>query len=156
MSTDCKHLFAQIRIVVHPNKSEKDENGRFKTNHYHFHTIRKYNYPKWIVDKHGWFFQWVQALVQCRFPKHHVGFQYCGYFPDTNEKTLSRRKMAISAAQGQITKVNNQMELIREYSRKSLFQDYTELPEYVRLQTKLEEKKFKLQELLLVPIEETI
>lgn len=151
-----QQLWAQVQIVVHPNKKEKDENGTCKTNHYNWHTIRRYNYPKWIIDKHRWFFQWVQALVQCRFPKHHVSYNYCGYYPETKEKLMSKRQQAISSAKAQITKYENKIEQVKQYCSGTLFSDYTKHPVYPKLKSKLEENKFKLEQAVMAAVNETI
>lgn len=151
-----EQIWAIVSIVVHHNIKERDENGRFKTNHYHWHVIKKWDYPKWIIDKHRWFFVWVQALVQSRFPKYYVSFHYCGYFPETMEKMASKRRTAISSAQAQVTKYQNKIDLLKEFCAGTLFNDYTQEPEYKRLKCKLDEKKFKLEQAIMANVEETV
>lgn len=149
-------FWTRISIVVHPNLKEKDEWGGFKVNHYHYHVIKEYRYPSWIVKKHDRFFQYIQALVQCRFPKNYVSFHYCGYIPETREKLQSKRRSKISSAQAQVTKVKNAIELLKTECAGTLFADYTKHPLYPKLKDKLLEKEFKLQQAVMEPVEEVI
>lgn len=153
---DYSKIWGQVTIAVHPNLKEKDENGCFKVNHYHKHVILQYDYPKWIIDKHKWFFRWTLALVQSRFPKYQVSEYYCGYFPETKEKLQSKRQQAISSAKAQVTKYENKIKLLKSYSAGTLFTDHTKHPLYPQLKSKLEENKFKLQQAVLQAVEETI
>ena len=149
-------FWAYIFIAVHPFEKEKDEWGNLNTNHYHYHVIKEYRYPRWIIKKHERFFQYVQALVQCRFPKHYVSFHYCGYIPETNEKLQSKRIRKISSAQAQVTKVKNAIEILKTECKGTLFADYTKHPLYPRLKYKLKEKELKLQQAIMKPVEEII
>jgi len=149
-------FWAYIFIAVHPFKIEKDEWGNYNINHYHYHVIREYRYPQWIAKKYDRYFQYVQALVQCRFPKHYVSFHYCGYIPETREKLQSKRRSKISSAQAQVTKVKNAIEILKKECEGTLFDDYTKHPLYPRLKEKLQEKEFKLQQAVMDPIEEII
>lgn len=151
-----KELWAYVYVSVHPMLSSKDENGSYRTNHYHSHEIRGWRYPKWIIDKHRWFFRWVQALVQARFPKHRVSFHYCGYYPETREAMQSKRQRAISSAKSQVTRYENKINLLKEHCAGTLFQDYTQHPVYPKLKSKLEENKFKLNQAIMAEIEETV
>jgi hypothetical protein len=151
-----KQLWAKVSIAVHPNKKELDEYGNWRINHYHWHVIKEWHYPKWIVDRHRRFFKWVLALVQSRFPKHSVEYRYAGYYPETKERLCSKRQQSISAAKAQITKVEN---IIRDYEaekNKSLWSDLNSDPIHKKLIEKLEQKKFNLQQAIMMEIEETI
>jgi Zn-finger protein len=150
------NLWAQVWISVHPNKNELDEKGCWKCNFYHSHLIRKWNYPKWIIDRHKSFFTWVQALVQSRFRGHYVQFCYCGYYPETKERMASRRQREISSAKAQVTRIEN---LISEYKKeksKTLWQDPSSDAIYQKLILKLAEKKRNMKLAEEMPVEETI
>lgn len=151
-----ENLWARVSIVVHPNKNELDENGKLKVDHYNWHTVRKWDYPKWIIDKHTWFFRWVMSLVQCRFPKHNISYHYCGYYPDTMERLGSKLLQGISAAKGQVTKIENAIADFKTEKGKTLWNDYENDPVYRKLLAKLEEKQFKLQQAVMQNIEETL
>lgn len=156
MKRNASELWAQVSIVVHPNKSMRNENGCLVADHYSWHTLKKWNYPKWIIDKHGWFFRWVQSVAQCRFPKHYISFRYCGYFPETMERLGSKRLSSIAAAKAQVTKVENAIEAFKEEKSKTLWNDFENDPIYKQLLCKLEDKKFKLEQAVMAPVEETI
>lgn len=143
-------------IAVHPNKKELDEDGRWKVNHFHSHLIKGWRYPQWIVRRHSRFFNWVLALVQVRFPQHYVTSHYCAYLPDTKERLTSKRRMNISSAKAQVTRYQNKIELLKQHCAGTLFQDYTQHPVYPKLKSKLEEKKFKLNQAVMAEIEETV
>lgn len=149
-------LWACIKIEVHPNTKELDDYGSWRSNYRHGHLIRRWDYPKWIIDRHSWYFNWVLALVQCRFPKHYIGRVYCGYYPETQEKLSSKRQHEISEAQGQITKIKNVLKHYQEEKQKTLFSDLSNDPIYRKLQEKLEMKEFNLQQAIMMPIEETL
>lgn len=149
-------LWAQVTIAVHPHKKGAPKNGFYPTNYHHWHVIKCWEFPRWIIDRHGWFFRYVLALVQSRFPKHNVSFRYCGYWPQTRESMNSQRQRKISAAKAQVTKVERAIDQFVQERRKTLFYEYKSDPIYKKLQHKLEEKKFNLQQVVLEPIEETI
>lgn len=151
-----KQLWAKVSIAVHPNKNELDEYGNWRVNHYHWHIIKEWHYPKWIVDRHRRFFMWVVALVQVRYPGHYVQYRYAGYFPDTKELLTSKRQRSISAAKAQLTKIEN---IIREYEiekSKTLFRDLSKDQIYTSLTAKLEQKKLNLHQAIVMEIQETI
>ena len=156
MTTDPSTIWARVAIVVHPNKKVKDEIGAFKVNYYEYHVIKQWDYPKWIIDKHRWFFTWVQALIQCRFPKHYVSYHHGGYYPETKERLGSKRLSAISAAKAQVTKVENAIAEFIEEKSKTIWSDYENDPIYKKLLCKLDDKKFKLQQAVMQEVEETI
>jgi len=149
-------LWMQITIRVHPNTKEVDEWGNPQKNHYHYHILKSWEYPKWIIMKHAKFFWWVMCMYQVRFKYYGINKTYCGYYPDTKERMGSKRLNAISAAKAQVTKVENAIAYFIEEQSKSLFSDYENEPVYKNLLCKLEEKKFKLEQAVMQQIEETI
>lgn len=151
-----QEYWVHYSIKVHPNKKEVDEYGRWQPNHYHSHVLRSWHYPQWIVKKHDHFFHWVVAIYQVRFPKHHINTRYCAYIPETREMLTSKRQRSIFAAKAQLTKYENKIKLLQEYCAGTLFDDYTQHPIYPRLKSKLEEKKFNLNQAVMAAIEETI
>ena len=153
MANDAANLWARVSIVVHPNKRIRDENGKLRVNNYEWHTIKQWDYPKWIIDKHTWFFKWVMALVQCRFPKHYVSYHYGGYYPETKERLGSKRLSAIAAAKAQVTKVENAIAEFIEEKSKTIGSDYENDPIYKKLLCKLDDKKFKLQQAVMQEVE---
>lgn len=149
-------LWAVVKICVYPHQKGMDEYGNRKVNHYHWHVVREWHYPKWIINKHRPFFTWVLALYQARFKFHYVAERYCGYYPQTKELMQSKRQLSISSAKAQVTKIEN---LIMEYETeksKTLWNDLTNDLVYQKLKNKLQEKKSKLQEAVQMAIEETI
>lgn len=148
-------LWAVVRISVHPFRKDRDENGNFRVNHYHWHVIKEWHFPKWIINKHQRFFTYVQALVQSRFKFHYVSYSYSGYYPETNELMTSKRQLAISAAKAQVTKIENAISEYKVRRSQTLFSNYTEDPILSRLIEKLEQKKFNLQQAIMMDIEET-
>lgn len=155
MSTENQY-WVIYSIAVHPFLKQRDENGKWKDNHYHKHVLRKWDYPAWIIKKHQWFFNWVLALYQVRFPKYRVTNYYYGYIHETKEKLQSKRRLKISSAQAQVTKYQNKIELLKQHLSGTLFSDYTQHPIYPRLKHKLEENKHKLQQAIMDNVEETI
>lgn len=151
-----KELWAHISIAVHPQKKGQPKNGFYPTNYHHWHVIKSWEYPRWIIDRHGWFFRYVLALVQSRFPKHNVSFRYSGFYPQTREKMNSQRQQKIGAAKAQVTKVETAIDQFISERSKTLFYDYESDPIYRKLQHKLEEKKFNLQQAILTPIDEIL
>lgn len=151
-----KDWWARISIAVHPNKNVRDENGRWKVDHYNWHVIRSWELPAWITDKHRWYFQYVMALVQVRFKDHYVTYRYAGFIPETREKLNSHRRRKIASARAQVTKVEKAIEIYEKNKKNSLFNNYMEDPVYKKLKQKLEEKEFKLQQAILLDVEETI
>jgi len=151
-----KELWAVVRICVHPNQKKVDELGNWKVNHYHWHVVREWHYPKWIINRHRPFFTWVHALYQVRFKFHHVTFRYCGYYPDTKEIMSSKRQLAISAAKAQVTKIENVISDYEARISQTLFQNYSDDPIHKKLLEKLEQKKFNLQQAVMMAVEETI
>ncbi len=151
-----RNTWVYFTILVHPNKKEMDEYGRYQPNHYHKHLLRSWRYPQWIIKKHDHFFHWVVALYQVRFPKHYIGTRYCAYIPETNEVLASKRQRSISAAKAQVTRYENKIKLLTEHLSGTLFSDPTQHPLYPKFQAKLEEKKFKLNQAVMADIEETI
>jgi hypothetical protein len=149
-------IWAQVSIVVHPFRKEKDENGRGKVNHYHWHVIKEWEYPKWIIDKHRWFFTFVMALVQTRFKAYSLSFRYCGFYPDTRESIISKRQRSISAAKAQVTKYENKMNILENLCKGTLFSDYKDHPLYPRLKFKIEENKLKFEQEIMSDVEERI
>jgi hypothetical protein len=140
-------FWAIVSIVVHPNKNEINESGNYRVNHYTWHTLRSWDYPKWIVDRHKRFFVWVQSLYQVRFPRHYISFHYFGYKKEDEGSAQLKRKREISAAMAQVTRIEN---LIKEYSEersKTLFSDLSNDEIYMSLLRKLENKKFALQQI---------
>jgi len=151
-----KQLWAIVRISVHPNRNRMDERGNWRVNYYHWHVIKEWNYPKWIVDRHGKFFTWVKALVQVRFPNHYITYSYAGYYPETREKLASKRQLTISAAKSQVTKIENALRHYEFEKSKSLWSDLGADPIHQKLLEKLEQKKFNLQQTIMMAVEETI
>lgn len=149
-------LWARVWISVHPNKKELDDRGCWKSNHYHGHRIKTWDYPKWIIDRHKSFFIWVQALIQVRFPAHYVDFHYAGYYPETNELMASRRIREVSAAKGQVTRIENLIAKYEHEMSKTLFNDLSSDAIYQNLILKLMEKKRNLQLAEEIPIDEKI
>lgn len=156
MKKQASDLWARVSIVVHPNKMIRDENGSLRVDYYNWHILKKWDYPKWIIDKHRWFFRWVMSLAQCRFPKHYISYCYCGYYPETMERLGSKRLSSIAAAKAQVTKVENAIAGFVAEKSKTLWSDYENDPIYKQLRCKLEDKKFKLEQAVMAPIEETI
>ena len=156
MAKNTEDLWAQISIRVHPNKKQLDEYGCFKKNHFHSHILKEWNYPRWIIMKHQSFFWWVMCSYQVRFKNYKVEKTYCGYYPETKERLNSKRQSSISAAKAQVTKVQNVMAAFKEEKSKTLWNDYENDPIYKRLIEKLEEKKFKFEQAIMAPIEETL
>ena len=151
-----KQLWAIVRISVHPNRNKLDERGNWRANHYHWHVIKEWNYPKWIIDRHRRFFTWVQALVQVRFPGHNVSFSYAGYYPETRERLASKRQMAISAAKAQVTRIENALRDYEAEKSTSLWSDLAADPLHRKLTVKLEQKKYNLQQAVMMAVEETV
>lgn len=149
-------LWAIVRICVHPNQKKVDELGKWKVNHYHWHILREWHYPKWIINRHRPFFTWVHALYQVRFKNHKVTFRYCGYYPETREMMTSKRQLSISSAKAQVTKIENLIRMYEAEKAKTLFSDMTNDEVYQKLCRKLQEKKSRLQEAVQMAIEETI
>jgi len=156
MSKDPEKLWAQISIRVHPNKKEVDEDGCRQTNHYHWHILKEWNYPRWIIKKHDDFFVWVMCIYQVRFKNYKVDKTYCGYYPETMERLGSKRLSSISAAKAQITKVENVIAEFKAEKGKTLWNDFENDPIYKKLLCKLEDKKFKLEQAVMQNIEETV
>lgn len=156
MKRDPEKLWAQIIIRVHPNKKQLSEDGSFQTNHYHWHVLKQWNYPRWIVNKHERFFWWVMCVYQARFKNYRINKTYCGYYPDTKERLGSKRLSAIAAAKAQVTKVENAIAEFKEEKSKTLWSDFENDPIYKKLLCKLDDKKFKLQQAVMQEVEETI
>lgn len=153
MSSD---IWAKVWICVYPNKKVIDDKGCWKVNHYSSHVVKSYDYPKWIIDKHRQFFTYIQALIQVRFKNHYVDYHYAGYYPETGEQLASKRRRAISAAQAQVTKVENVIMQYKEEVNKTLWNDLSKDETYQKLLQKLEVKKFRLQQAVMMEIEEKV
>lgn len=139
-------------IVIHPFiKTEKpDEYGNYlKVNHYHGHILKVFNYPSWITKKWDWYIHYWFAKMQVRFPRYHLSHKVCGYWPEAEADSETIKKRQISAAKAQISKVLNVIETRRQELSKQLFQDEETDPLMVHCRIKLEEKKFKLSQLIM-------
>jgi len=156
MKSNPDQLWAQIIIRVHPNEKRMTQDGCYQTNHYHWHVLKEWNYPRWIIKKHDRFFSWVRCIYQVRFKNYRVDSTYCGYYPETKERLNSKRLNSISAAKAQITKVENAIAVFKEEKGKTLWNDYENDPIYKKLLCKLDEKKFKHEQAVMQNIEDTI
>ena len=148
--------WAEVSICVHPNRKKLNEYGNYETNHYAWHVIKKYNYPKWIIDKHKRFLDWVLALAQVRFRKHHISFRYYGYKREDGNSILEKKKREIAAAKAQVSRIENAIRDYQDEMSKTLFNDLSNDEIYKKLLCKLDEKKFKLQQALMDDITETV
>lgn len=149
-------LWAVVTIVVHPNLKSRDNNGRFEVNHYNKHVLKKWDFPKWIIDKHQWYFNWVLHLYSARFKMYSVDKIYCGYFYETKEKLNSKRQQKISQAQGQVTKYQNKINALKQYCSGTLFNDYTKHPVFPQLNSKLIENRKKLEDAIMESVNESV
>lgn len=140
------------RICIHPFKKldEPDSDGHsLKVVHDHWHTVKVFDYPHWITKKYAWYIDYWMAKIQVRFPRHYISKRVAGYWPDADADLETQKKRKISAAKAQVSKVLNVMAIRKAQLSKELFQDELHDPVMKLARRKLEEKKFKLQQLLI-------
>jgi hypothetical protein len=140
------------RICVHPFRKldQPDHNGHnLKTVYDHWHCVKTFDYPSRITKKWAWYIDYWLARTKVRFPRNYVSHRTCGYFPEDEADAEGIKKRQRSSAQAQITKVLNVMEMRRKELSTQLFQDELTDPIMKKARAKLEEKKFKLQQLLI-------
>lgn len=142
-------FWAIVSICVHPNRKHINESGNYETNHYHWHTLRQWDYPKWIIDRHRKFFVWVQAIYQVRFPNNYISFRYYGYKKAGEDSDRQKIAREIAAAKAQVTKVENAIKEYQAERSATLFSDLSTDEIYLKLTCKLEQKKFLLQQAVL-------
>jgi len=139
-------------IVIHPfiKLDIPDDNGHsLKINHYHWHTIKVFDYPSRITKKWAWYIDYWMAKMKVRYPHHYISRHTCGYFPEAEADSETHKKRQISAAKAQVSKVLNIMEIRRKELSTQLYQDETNDPVMILARRKLEEKKFKLSQLII-------
>lgn len=138
-------------ICVHPFKKldHPDEYGNhLKTVHDHWHTVKVFDFPSRITKKWAWFIDYYVARIKVRYPRHTVSHRVCGYWPEAEADMETQKKRKISAAKAQVSKVLGVMEQRRLELSKQLFQDEENDPIMKMAKQKLEEKKFKLNQIL--------
>jgi hypothetical protein len=89
------------------------------------------------------------ALLQVRFPTYYISARVCGYWPEEIADSETQKKRQISAAKAQVSKVLGVMEVRRKELSLQLFQDEQSDPVLIKCRQKLEEKRFKLNQLLI-------
>ena len=139
-------------IAVHPHikLDVTDDMGHsLKTNHYHWHVIKSFDYPYRVTKKWSWYINYWFAKMQMRFPHHYIDMRTCGYCPDAEADVDERLKRSISAARAQVTKVLNVMEMRRKEMSTQLYQDEETDPVMIMGRRKLQEKQFKLSQLII-------
>lgn len=142
-----KTHFLKVAICVHPNLKCKESVTGERTNHYHWHTMKVLNYPSEVLKRRSWVQKYWMAKIQIRFPKHYVTQRVAGYyFPEDDEMTIKKRQ--ISAARGQISKLNRLIDERRKELSTQLFQDYENDPFILKCRSKLENKETHLSNLL--------
>ena len=154
MAGDYSKLWVNVRIKVHPLK--KDEHGNYKTNHYSAHTLKVYEYPRRIIESRHWLIRYLLAKYQVRFPRHSVDVYWAYFEPMTREKASSRRRLQISSAKGQITKVEGQIQRYLDAMKQDLFFDKDNDEFLNKLKAKLEQKKFNYEQAILLDIEDIV
>ena len=151
-----EQLWAKVYICVHPNKKVIDDKGCWTINHFSSHVIKTWDYPKWIIDKHRRLFIFAHALIQVRFKNHYVDFHYAGYYPESRERMSSKRRSAISSAQAQVTKIKNVICEYEDEKNKTLWNDLSKDEIYQKLKQKLELKEYKLQQAIIMDVEDVV
>jgi len=139
-------------ICIHPfKKLEKPdaEGHSLSVVHDHWHTVKIFDYPSWITRKHDWYINYWFAKIKVRFPRYYISLRVCGYWPEAEADLETQKKRKISAAKAQVSKVLGVMEQRRLELSKQLFQDEVNDPVMKLCRQKLEEKKFKLNQLLI-------
>jgi hypothetical protein len=112
-------------ICIHPFKKIQttDDNGHsIKVNHFHWHTIKEFDYPSWITKKWAWYINFWKAKMQVRFPTYYITHRVYGYWPEADADFETQKKRQISAAKGQVSKVLSIMEERRKLLSTQLFQ----------------------------------
>ncbi|MGD9930171.1 MAG: hypothetical protein AB7U05_09135 [Mangrovibacterium sp.] len=139
------------RICVHPMHKTTVLNA-FGTNsepvNDHWHTVKTFDYPSWIQSKWSWYVDYWYARIKVRFPRHHVSIRVYGYWPEAEADTETQKKRQLAAAKAQVTKIENLINHRRRELSAQLFQDETTDPVMIRATQKLDEKKFKLEQLV--------
>ena len=139
-------------ICIHPFRKLEtpDDNGHYlKPVYDHWHCVKTFDYPSRITKKWAWYIDYWMAKTKVRFPRHNISHRVCVYFPEAEADSETNRKRQISAAQAQVTKVLNVMKIRRAQLSTQLFQDEISDPIMKKARAKLEEKKSKLQQLLI-------
>lgn len=140
-----KH-WLRYSICIHPFR--KQENRSLQTVHDHWHVLKVFDYPSEIIYRWDWYVKFCTAKLQVRFPRHHISLRVCGYWPDAEPDSETLKKRQISAARAQVTKVQNIIRMRRNELSKELFQDETNDPVMIKARRKLDEKQFKLNQLI--------
>lgn len=134
-----KKEYCRVAICVHPLSKKRD--GNYGTNHYHKHWLKEYRYPRSIIERRRWFFTYVGAKMQVRFPRNYISIYFAYYENETKEYLNSKRRQKISAAKAQITKVQNVINLYVVQKKGELFFDEATDPVLLKLKVKLEQKR---------------
>ena len=107
------------------------------------HRIKSLKYPVWVIRNHEWYFLYISALIQVRFPKHSITRHLNITTPEIPENILHKRR--ISAAKAQVTKIGNAIIAYHKEASSQLFGNEEVLK---LLQRKLKEKEFNLKKLI--------
>ena len=134
-----------MKAYTDPNRIWQIE-WRIKVTHYHSHRLYVIEYPVEIIQRRYWVVRWINALLQVRFPRHHI-VQYVGM----KKKAISQKDsqaFKIRAAKGQVTKVKNLIQKYKDGKAKTLFPvDDTDVI-LIKLQNKLQDKEKIMDSLL--------
>lgn len=111
--------------------------------------IEQFSYkdlPMKMVIKWGWYFKYIHALLQVKYPKCYVSTAHYNVTPEgrTLERIEADRiKKETTTCKRMITKISNALKDYEENEKKSLFPNFTDA-DYIKAKKKLQNYKSKL------------
>lgn len=105
----------------------------------------KIAYPRNVIERRIWVLNWIQAIIQCKYPKHFVDRSWYFYY-DKPIDELKDLKTSLSSAKAMVTKIQNAIfNHVRHEKATNLFFNKNEDKDLQKAFNKLRENRSKVR-----------